>query len=279
MVDYDKLMEIGSKFADWSYDQGSRAISKTYSLTGKALKAVYKDPKDAVEKTVKTTLAIAAILGALKLTSYVYSSFSGSDIKQKRIYLSKSEAEKAKEKYCERKIKDEKGVERIVEEEYCEGFSPTGYNECVYVDLENQERPVYFLFLAKTDKPYKIIYDSPCGDVQGTQISKRINSKILEPAGEIISETLEGALDATGGIIEDVHGSIKKGVKKTAKHVSKDWKETENYLREKGLTREKIADSTGITYVKEAFNKENKAGTEDKPFTITIGNLPEQSEK
>jgi len=38
MVDYDKVMEIGSRFADWSYDQGSRALSKTYSLTGKALK-------------------------------------------------------------------------------------------------------------------------------------------------------------------------------------------------------------------------------------------------
>ena len=57
---------------------------------------------------------------------------------------------------------------------------------------------------------------------------------------------------------------IKKGVKKTAKHVSKDWKETENYLREKGLTREKIADSTGITYVKEAFKNKDKADAENK---------------
>jgi len=262
MVDYDKVMEIGSRFADWSYDQGSRALSKTYSLTGKALKAVYKDPKDAVEKTVKTTLAIAAILGALKLTSYVYSSFSGGDIKQKKVYLSKSEAKKAKKDFCEKTVINKKGVERIVKEEYCEGFSPTGYNECAYVDFENQERLGYILW--ERDKPYKIIYNASCSEVKGTQIGKRINSKILEPTGEVISETLEGALDATGNILEDVHDSLKKGVKNTTKHVSKDWREAGNYLRKEGITSDKIADSTGITYVKEAFKNKDKADAKNK---------------
>ncbi len=264
MVDLDRAKEIGLKVGEWSYEQGGRVLSKTYGLTGKALKAIYKDPKDAVEKTVKTTLAIVGILGALKLTNYVYSSFSDGDIHQKKIYLSENQTEKARENYCKRTIKDKKGVEKIVEEEYCEGFSPTGYNECVYVNLENQERPIYFLYLAKKDKPYKIIYDSPCGQVKGTQVGRVIKSKILEPTGEVISETLESTLDETGSILEDVHSSIKKGVKKTAKHISKDWNEAGNYFKDKDITSEKIADSTGITYIKEAFNQKNKADAENK---------------